>query len=608
MSGTASRRPVSSSRSRRSRHLCAPSPPGSTRRARAPPDRSRSRAVVGASTSTVECRRSGDDAQALQRRAGGRGQHARLQVVGQRGAVQRLHAALQPRQVGAQVDGRAAAHQDRLEHAERRVGAVGPAREGGHRATRASRAAPRSAGRPQPRSPGAPSRSTPPARPPRPSRPRCRRPRRSRSARRSSRTSGSRRSARARRPGSRSRSRRCTPRARRPRARRSRASPGSSARRSPSRAGTRRAGGRESPASARSRPRTVDTRCHTPGACRGSFSAVTSIEPYSQTRPRSLRIRSTIITFSARSFSGRGERRPRGVGRAQPGGARRGSLDRLGHHLAAAAAQEELRREAAHGAPRPRDHARVARRRASRPSVRTGRAGRPARRPRAAGRGSPGRSRRRRCARGTRRSRSRARRRRAAPAGSCPTHTGRSRTPSASRARSSSRRALSSSARSSVHSASNHHRPVGVEVQEVVVEGEREVGQRHAPRRRRRDALEASAEVVAEIAEPAAADSLVPTRRPPAGRRAGRTGRRPDPRPRAARTRPALRRPPNPPRARTDARRRARAARPLRPKAFPRAAMRTRRAVPGTSSLSLPRPPRGTRSRRLRRAAARDGG
>ena len=59
----------------------------------------------------------------------------------------------------------------------------------------------------------------------------------------------------------------------------------------------------ESRASARSVPRTVETRCQTPGAGRGSLSAVTSTEPYSHTRPRSLRIRSTIITFSARSFT-----------------------------------------------------------------------------------------------------------------------------------------------------------------------------------------------------------------------------------------------------------------------------------------------------------------
>ena len=154
-----------------------------------------------------------------------------VQVARQLGAVQRLHAPLEPGQVGAEVDGHAAADQDRLEHSERGVGPVGAARERGHRGDPASRAAPRSAARPRRRSPGAPSRSTPRARSPRPSRPRCRRPRPSRSARRASRAFGWRRSAPVRRPGSRTRSRPCTPRVRRPRARRSRASPGSSARR-----------------------------------------------------------------------------------------------------------------------------------------------------------------------------------------------------------------------------------------------------------------------------------------------------------------------------------------------------------------------------------------
>jgi hypothetical protein len=40
----------------------------------------------------------------------------------------------------------------------------------------------------------------------------------------------------------------------------------------------------------------------------------------------------------------------------------------------------------------------------------------------------------------------------------------------------------------------------------MVVEREREAGQRHMPRRGRRNALEASAEVVAEVAEPATAN------------------------------------------------------------------------------------------------------
>ena len=48
---------------------------------------------------------------------------------------------------------------------------------------------------------------------------------------------------------------------------------------------------------------TVDTRCHTPGAGWIRSSAGTVTLPTSATRPRSLRTRSTIITFSAMSFS-----------------------------------------------------------------------------------------------------------------------------------------------------------------------------------------------------------------------------------------------------------------------------------------------------------------
>src|SRR3954464_6445236 len=50
--------------------------------------------------------------------------------------------------------------------------------------------------------------------------------------------------------------------------------------------------------------------------------------------------------------------------------------------------------------------------------------------------------------------------------------------------------------------------PVAVEAKEVVVEGEREVRERHAPRRWRRNPLEASAQVVPQVAEPAATDRL----------------------------------------------------------------------------------------------------
>jgi hypothetical protein len=58
-----------------------------------------------------------------------------------------------------------------------------------------------------------------------------------------------------------------------------------------------------SPTPSRSSPSTSETMCQTPACGRTSASAVTRTVPGRQTRPRSLRTRSTIITFSARSFS-----------------------------------------------------------------------------------------------------------------------------------------------------------------------------------------------------------------------------------------------------------------------------------------------------------------
>ncbi len=58
-------------------------------------------------------------------------------------------------------------------------------------------------------------------------------------------------------------------------------------------------------ASGRSSPRTVETRWTRPGCGSISQSPGTVTEPLAQTRPRSLRTRSTIITFSAWSFSSR---------------------------------------------------------------------------------------------------------------------------------------------------------------------------------------------------------------------------------------------------------------------------------------------------------------
>ena len=58
-----------------------------------------------------------------------------------------------------------------------------------------------------------------------------------------------------------------------------------------------------SPTSSRSVPSTVETRCVTPASSRSTISSGQRTEPGSQTRERSLRSRSTIITCSAASFS-----------------------------------------------------------------------------------------------------------------------------------------------------------------------------------------------------------------------------------------------------------------------------------------------------------------
>ena len=57
------------------------------------------------------------------------------------------------------------------------------------------------------------------------------------------------------------------------------------------------------PTPGRSRPVTVETRCQSPGWASGAHSAGTATDPGTHTRPRSLRARSVIITFSARSLA-----------------------------------------------------------------------------------------------------------------------------------------------------------------------------------------------------------------------------------------------------------------------------------------------------------------
>ena len=108
--------------------------------------------------------------------------------------------------------------------------------------------------------------------------------------------------------------------------------------------------------------------------------------PYSHTRPRSLRIRSTIITCSAASLL-EADAAPRGRPDALGLGAgpRARALDRLGPHLAPVAAQEPLGRQA-DDAVDERAEARLGR--AAAPA-RTGRPGRRRTAPRAARTGWP---------------------------------------------------------------------------------------------------------------------------------------------------------------------------------------------------------------------------
>ncbi len=100
-----------------------------------------------------------------------------------------------------------------------------------------------------------------------------------------------------------------------------------------------------SPTSGRSRPSTSVTRCHRPGCASavGRRGAVT--EPYSQTRPMSLRIRSTIITCSAASLSE--SRRRRSDSAASAGSLGRSAVPLIGplRTLPALTTQEQLRRE-----------------------------------------------------------------------------------------------------------------------------------------------------------------------------------------------------------------------------------------------------------------------
>ena len=207
-----------------------------------------------------------------------------------------------------------------------------------------------------------------------------------------------------------------------------------------------------SPTPGRSVPVTVETRCQTPGASRSSVRAGTSTLPYSQTLPRSLRIRSTIITFSARSFADRES--------ASPAPLSRGAVPLIG---SVSTCRPRRRRkssgEALHSAPHgPATSA--AWRGASARVVRANRSS-----------GSPDqRPSRRRQMLAWKISPSAIRSRQAATASGCPavscgegasvpTHTCPCVTPRSRRSRSSPRRRRSAESRASLQSASNHHCP-----------------------------------------------------------------------------------------------------------------------------------------------------
>ena len=109
--------------------------------------------------------------------------------------------------------------------------------------------------------------------------------------------------------------------------------PRSSARPSPSRRGTSPRGSRRARLPSRSVPSTVETMCSTPASSRVAMSSGQRTDPGSQTRERSLRSRSTIITCSAASFSDarsscRASARPRALDRHRPDAARRAARGR----------------------------------------------------------------------------------------------------------------------------------------------------------------------------------------------------------------------------------------------------------------------------------------
>ena len=275
-----------------------------------------------------------------------------------------------------------------------------------------------------------------------------------------------------------------------------------------------------------------------PGVRLGASGARRATEPYSQTRPRSLRIRSTIITCSARVL---GERAAP-ASAAASAVARGGALDRPRSTISRPRRRRNSSgdrvamppsRRGEHGA-RSAGRARIAR-------PRTARRRRPsssAVEPQAelAWKISPGgdplAARRATAARWPARRRP-ASSAQAAPGGAAATgrRCARRAGERARAGRAAGALGQRGAARRRSASASNHHRPSGVLAQDVVVEGEVEVGKRRpvAVGARGRRSIRA-AEPVAEPPEPAAADGAVGVAVAPStgtgARRAARTGPR----------------------------------------------------------------------------------
>ena len=161
---------------------------------------------------------------------------------------------------------------------------------------------------------------------------------------------------------------------------------------------------------------TVDVSCHTVSKRSGSNTLAHRTVPGRAMRPRSLRSRSTIIAFSARSFTEAVSRSRCGVVLREPATARRGALHRSRGQPVAVQPEEQLRRGGQDAVAARRSGTRRVRRAARSRGRGRARARRPRRSSAAGACGSPGTCRPRRCARGSPRSPGRSGRgRRSAP-------------------------------------------------------------------------------------------------------------------------------------------------------------------------------------------------